>query len=376
VQYVDGSSATISGVRTLPLVVGLLVTSMLSGTVVSKTGKYRIFPIAGTGIMAVGLFLMSTMDASSGVWLESLFMFVLGLGIGSAMQVLTIVVQNTVAYHELGSATSGVTFFRTLGSSFGTAIFGTLYSSQLEPNLAKALGQSPGVSPAAVTNPKLLHELPDHSIVHVIGAYADTIDFVFRWAVPVAVVGFIVAWFLKQVPMRDSSRAGAADMGDGFGAPDNADADRQLERAVSRVMRKVDRPLKLQILADSGTALSPGQAWMVSQVYWRDRHQDRVSVDSVARAHRLPGEVLEPAFDGVVRAGYLEFDGDRLAVTSAGLAEIDRLATAWRSWLDGRLEDWTCSDPADRERLSHAIDHIAAQLLEDEQTRTDEKVPV
>jgi EmrB/QacA subfamily drug resistance transporter len=371
VQYVDGSSATMSGVRTLPMVVGLLLTSTLSGTVVSKTGKYRIFPIAGTFVMAVGLFLMSTMDASSGVALESLYMFVLGLGIGLAMQVLTIVVQNTVAYHELGSATSGVTFFRTLGSSFGTAIFGTLYTNQLEPNVTKALAQSPGVPPAAISNPRLLHQLPDAAITHVVGAYADTLNFVFRWAVPVALVGFIVAWFLKQVPMRDSSRAGATNMGDGFAAPDNADADHQLELAVSRIMRKADVPVKLRVLAESGTALTPGQAWMLGQIYWRDRHQNGVTVKAIARAHRMPGEVLAPAFAKTADAGYLRFDDDRLALTPAGLAEIDRIAAAWRNWLDGRLDDWTCSDPEDRDRLDRAIDHIVAQLLDDERTHAE-----
>ncbi|CAM5546274.1 MFS transporter OS=Streptomyces rimosus subsp. rimosus (strain ATCC / DSM 40260 / JCM 4667 /NRRL 2234) OX=1265868 GN=SRIM_016640 PE=4 SV=1 [Streptomyces rimosus subsp. rimosus] len=152
-QFVDGVSATMSGVRTLPMVAGLLGTSMLSGVVVSRTGRYRVFPIIGTGVMVLGLYLMSTMGADTGVWLESLYMFVLGLGIGLAMQVLTIAVQNTVNYHELGSATSGVTFFRTLGSSFGTAVFGTLYSNRLEPNLKAALAKSPGVPPGGRREP-------------------------------------------------------------------------------------------------------------------------------------------------------------------------------------------------------------------------------
>ena len=107
-QFVDGVSATGSGVRTLPLVGGLLATSMVSGVVVGRTGRYKIFPIVGTAVMAVGLFLMSTMGRGTGVWLESLYMLILGLGIGSAMQVLTIAVQNTVAYHEMGTATSEI----------------------------------------------------------------------------------------------------------------------------------------------------------------------------------------------------------------------------------------------------------------------------
>lgn len=136
-QFVDGNSATLSGVRTLPLVIGLLAASIFSGNVVSKTGRYRIFPIIGSLIMAAGLYLLSRMGPGSGVWLESLYMLVLGVGIGLAMQVLTIAVQNTVDYADLGTATSGVTFFRTLGSSFGTAVFGTIYANALGPNLTQ-----------------------------------------------------------------------------------------------------------------------------------------------------------------------------------------------------------------------------------------------
>lgn len=112
-QYVDGDSATFSGVRTLPMVVALLAASVLSGTVVGRTGRYRIFPVVGSLVMALGLFLLSRMDADTSDWLESLYMVVLGAGIGLSMQVLTIVVQNTVDYADLGTATSGVTFFRT-----------------------------------------------------------------------------------------------------------------------------------------------------------------------------------------------------------------------------------------------------------------------
>jgi MFS family permease len=118
-QYVRGVSATDSGVQTLPLVVGLLVTSIASGTLVGRTGRYKVFPVAGSFVMGVGLWLLSRMDAHTSFWLMASYMLVLGAGIGLIMQVLTIIVQNTVDYRDLGVATSGVTFFRTLGSSFG-----------------------------------------------------------------------------------------------------------------------------------------------------------------------------------------------------------------------------------------------------------------
>ncbi|MEV6671935.1 MDR family MFS transporter [Streptomyces sp. NPDC051162] len=371
-QYVDGVSATMSGVRALPMVAGLLGASMLSGIVISRTGRYRVFPIAGTAVMALGLFLMSTMNASSGPWLESLYMFVLGVGIGLAMQVLTIAVQNTVAYHELGTATSGVTFFRTLGSSFGTAIFGTLYANRLRPNLADALLRSPGVPPAAVQSPRGLEQLTHAQAAPIVDAYADTVNYVFFWVVPVALAGFVVAWFLKEVPLRDSARAGASDMGEGFAAPDSAEAERQLERAVAGVMRKEHGPpVSRRVLAASGSPLGPAEAWTLGQIHWRLRVRGEATLSSVAVAHRMPPEVLEPAFARTALAGYARAEGDRLFLTPSGEAEIERLGAAWRSWLSARLEDWDVGDPEDRALLDRALDAMAARLLEEDEQRLE-----
>ena len=159
-QYVKGVSATSSGLQTLPLVVGLLGTSIASGTIVGKTGRYRIFPIAGTATMSVGLYLLSRLDAHTPYWYMAVSMLVLGIGIGLCMQVLTIVVQSTVAYTDLGVATSGVTFLRTLGSSFGAAVFGTVFSNVLSDRLPLALAASPGVDPRAVASPQTAARIP------------------------------------------------------------------------------------------------------------------------------------------------------------------------------------------------------------------------
>lgn len=243
-QYVDGDSATLSGVRTLPLVVGLLVASIFSGNVVSKTGRYRVFPIVGTLVMAAGLFLLSRMGPGTGVWLESLYMVVLGLGIGLAMQVLTIAVQNTVDYEDLGTATSGVTFFRTLGSAFGTAVFGTIYANALKPNLtdgvarAVAAGGDPAALAGASQSPQALHALPAAQSEPLAQAYADTLHTVFLWTVPVALIGFVVALFLKEVKLRDSARLGSTDMGEGFAQPGSGDSAKVLEYSVATILRR------------------------------------------------------------------------------------------------------------------------------------------
>src|ERR1700727_1601166 len=149
-QFVDGVSATTSGLRALPMVAGMLSTSMGSGVLVGRTGRYKIFPVAGTAVMALAFFLMSRMDPSTSALLQSVYLFILGAGIGSCMQVLVLIVQNTSSFEDLGAAPSGVTFFRTIGSSFGAAIFGSLFTNFLHSRIGAALAAS-GVSPDAVS---------------------------------------------------------------------------------------------------------------------------------------------------------------------------------------------------------------------------------
>ena len=216
-QFVDGVSATTSGLRTLPMVAGMLSTSIGSGVLVGRTGRYKIFPVAGTAVMALAFFLMSRMDPSTSALLQSVYLFILGAGIGSCMQVLVLIVQNTSSFEDLGVATSGVTFFRTIGSSFGAAIFGSLFTNFLHSRIGAALAAS-GASPAAANSPEALHRLPRTVAAPIVSAYAASLTQVFFWAVPVALVGFTLALFLREVPLRDIGN-NAADLGDGFAMP-------------------------------------------------------------------------------------------------------------------------------------------------------------
>ena len=368
-QYVDGDSATISGVRTLPMVIGLLIASVASGNVVSKTGHYRLFPIVGSLVMGLGLFLMSLMGPSTGAWLESLYMFVLGTGIGLCMQVLTIAVQNTVEYADLGTATSGVTFFRTLGSSFGTAVFGTIYANSLTPRLkdgiAAAVQVGGGLDPAAVTraatSPEGLHDLPPAVAAPIIDAYADTIQTVFLWTVPVAALGFVVALFLKQVQLRDSARAGSTDMGEGFASPSGADSQRVLETAVGKIIGSTDLDTARRIMADSDTRLDIAGAWAVMQVELHTRMVGHAGLGMIAARRRLPPEVLLPVFDRMVDEGFLTRDGHLLSHTRAGTREARVIGEAWGSWLAERVQQ-DLGRPSDAD-LRAAVDTIAKRLL-------------
>ncbi|MFF7891639.1 MDR family MFS transporter [Streptomyces sp. NPDC007907] len=373
-QYVDGDSATISGVRTLPMVAGLLIASVFSGTVVSRTGQYRIFPIVGSLVMAVGLFLLSLMGPDTGAGLESLYMFVLGSGIGLCMQVLTIAVQNTVDYADLGTATSGVTFFRTLGSSFGTAVFGTIYTNALAPNLRDGVAQAarteevdPATLGRAATSPEGVHELPSAVAAPIVDAYADTLQTVFLWTVPVAALGFLVALFLKQVRLRDTARTGSTDMGEGFGSPSGADSRRVLEAAVGKIIGGTDLDTARRIVLESDTRLDVAGAWAVMQVELFTRMVGHASLGLIAARRRLPPEVLLPVFERMVEEGFRTRAGSVLSHTEAGAREAAVLTRAWADWLEDRLGR-DIDRPTDSD-LRVAVDAIAKRLLVEDLSR-------
>ncbi|MEU6018739.1 MDR family MFS transporter [Streptomyces sp. NPDC047515] len=372
-QYVDGDSATLSGVRTLPMVVGLLAASIFSGNVVSKTGRYRVFPIVGSLVMAVGLYLLSRMGPDSGVWLESLYMLVLGVGIGLSMQVLTIAVQNTVDYSDLGTATSGVTFFRTLGSSFGTAVFGTIYANALKPNLtdgvaaAARAGGDPAVLAKAAQSPHGLHALPGAQAAPLAQAYADTLHTVFLWTVPVAVLGFVVALFLKEVKLRDTARVGSTDMGEGFAQPSAGDSARLLEFSVAKILRDAGPDTARRIVAESDTRLDVAGAWAVMQVELFTRMVGHAGLGLIATRHRVPPEVLVPVFDRMIEEGYLTGDGRLFTHTAAGSREAAAISVAWARWLNERLDEHGAR-PDDRQ-LRAAVDGIAKRLLAEDLTQ-------
>jgi predicted MFS family arabinose efflux permease len=211
-QVVRGISPTISGVYLLPLMAGLLLVSIGSGQIISKTGKYRFFPIAGSALMTLGLYLLSLMGVGSSTLQDAVYMLVLGMGIGGVMQVLVIIVQNGVPHSELGVATSGATFFRSIGGSFGTAIFGAIFANVLVGNLAKHLhgvALPKGFSSADAT-PALLSHLPAAVHAGFVAGYAESIQTVFLIAVPIAALAFLASWLIPQVQLKQWPEAGAA----------------------------------------------------------------------------------------------------------------------------------------------------------------------
>jgi hypothetical protein len=318
--------------------------------------------------MALGLYLLSRLQPGTGLALASLHMFVLGVGIGLSMQVLTIAVQNTVDYTDLGTATSGVTFFRTIGSSFGTAVFGTVYANSLTTELAKGIasaarltGADPAVLARAAESPHGLHRLPAAQAAPIIQGYSDALHTVYLWSIPVALVGFVVALFLKQVQLRDTARAGSTDMGEGFAQPTTSDSDPHLEYAVCTIVRGVDLDTVRTIVGDADTRVDLAGAWALMEVAGHTKALGHASLDLIAARKRVPPEVLEPVFDRMTAEGYLARDGDRFTHTEAGTREVRALSHAWSGWLNDRL-DADAGRPRSPE-LRTAADAVAWRLL-------------
>ncbi|MET7767089.1 hypothetical protein [Nocardia sp. NPDC005366] len=233
------------------------------------------------------------------------------------------------------------------------------------------------VPPEVAANPVALRGLPPEQAAPIIDAYADAVDFVFLWVVPVALIGFVVAWFLKEVPLRDSARVGAGDMGEGFSVPNTSDRVALLERAVSSAMSKARRegPVMPRMLADAGSGLTRGEAWAVGQVFLHNKIRGTATIDAIAVAHRVPEEVVEPIFLKVIGGGLVDAEDGCLRLTAAGQAEVDRVEETWRSWLSTRLDTWDDRDPDDRALLDLALRNIATDLLE-EQLREEDTAKV
>lgn len=210
-QVVTGVSATDSGLLLVPLMAGILTTSIVSGRRITAHGRYKRYPIAGTAIAAAGLYLLSTMTPETPVAITSLYMLVLGSGLGLVMQVLVIAVQNAVDMDDLGVATSSATFFRSLGGSFGTALFGAVLSSRLAVEVADRFPDGVGSVPLGelTGSPAMIAQLPAAVRQPLVEALSISITGVFAVAVPFALVALVLVLFLPELPLRETVHAGA-----------------------------------------------------------------------------------------------------------------------------------------------------------------------
>jgi MFS family permease len=198
----------------LPMMGGMLTTSVVSGQLISRTGRYKLFPVVGTAVMTVGLFLLSRLTSESSTMTAALLMLVLGVGLGMVMQVLVIAVQNAVEYRDLGVATSGATLFRLVGGSLGTAVMGAIFGHQLAANLARLLPTAArsGADAPSIGIQSLAH-LPPATRLAYAAAFTGALNTVFLVAAIVCAIGFVLTVILPERPLRTTIAASATESG-------------------------------------------------------------------------------------------------------------------------------------------------------------------
>ncbi len=224
-QVVRGESPTASGLQLLPLMAGVMVSSVTSGRIIAATGHYRIYPILGTGLTVVGMLLLSTMGPGTGVATSAAFMALLGCGLGMVMQVLILAVQNDAPYEDLGVATAGATLFRSIGGSLGTAVLGAVFTNRLVVELSDRLPAGSGdVARSGNVDPAAVGALPDPIRSGYLDGFSAAFSTVFLAAAGVAAVAFALTWLIREVPLRSTVRGGPEDAPAPARAPEASEA--------------------------------------------------------------------------------------------------------------------------------------------------------
>jgi EmrB/QacA subfamily drug resistance transporter len=364
-QVAHGISPTVSGVYLLPMVGGLLLTSIGSGQLIAKTGRYKIYPIVGTAVLVIALFLLSRLDEHTSTALTSTYFFVLGFSLGLILQVLVIAVQNSADYADLGAATSGVTFFRSIGGSFGVSVFGAIFSIRLAGELATALRgvtlPSGFKAASAAADPALLKKLPAAVRADVQHAFSLALHPVFLYAIPVALVAFVLSWFLREVPLRATSSVG---IGEGLGAtpPARSSVD-EVERSLSRLASgDLRRRGYERLTAMAGLDLPAGSSWILTRL----AKQGPVAGDELAQQANVTVDYGRPYVDRLVSEGMVVRSNGTLVLTDSGRAAADRLFAARREGLRELLADWS---PEEYAELGELLTKLSRALLGEDADR-------
>lgn len=214
-QGVMGMTATESGLAMVPMVAGILTMSITSGQLITRFGKYKIYPVVGAAVVAVALLLLSTMNMDTPYWRIAIYAFLFGSGLGFTMQTIMVAVQNAVLMRDMGVATSSVTFTRSLGGAVGTAAFGAILNTRLARYLAEALGATD--VPLGSSNPEMaandieaMQALEEPIRGIVLGAYTNALTDLYLLAVPIVLFAFVISLFLKEIPLRSGASVGEA----------------------------------------------------------------------------------------------------------------------------------------------------------------------
>ncbi len=352
-QVVKGVSPSTSGLMLMPMMLGMLVTSVISGRLISRFGRYKLFPIVGTATMTFGLGTLSLLSIETDAWQTSLDALWLGLGMGMVMQVLIIAVQNSVDYKHLGVATSGTMLFRSLGGALGVALFGAIFANRLHAQLS-----GPGMEFLSTVIPSAVRGLPPQMHAEYVAAVMAALRPVFVAAAAISALGFALAWLLRESPLREG--APAEGMGESFAMPRDATSLQELERIVTLLIARENRWRVYADLARRAAIDLPApELWMLARLGEREP----MSTRSLGAELKIPEAALAPPLDALCRRGLAAEDKNgELRLTPAGLAMRDRLVAARRQGLADMLARWR---PEQHPDVLALIERMAQALTSD-----------
>src|SRR5262249_29854548 len=336
-----------------PMMLGMLVTSIVSGRIISRWGRYKPFPIAGTAVMTIGLILVSRLSIEGSVWQTSADALLLGLGMGTVMQVLVLAVQNSVDYKHLGVATSGTMLFRSIGGAIGASLFGAMFAI----GLSYALGNLAPPGGDITVNPMALQTLPPELRARYMQAVMVALHPVFLLAAGVAALGFALTWLLQETPLR--ATAHAEGIGEAFAMPRRARGGKGPGAWGGGGARR--KP------GGGGRAGGPNGGRPARRARGLGPRARRGGRPPVAPARlsaelKVKSDEIAGPIDRLCTLGYVakSATGD-LALTAAGRAAHDRLVAARRDRLNELLERW---EPEKHAEVQALLQRLAAALVE------------
>jgi DNA-binding MarR family transcriptional regulator len=329
-QIVKGMSPTESGLRMIPLMGGTLVTSILSGQIASRTGRYKIFPIIGTTMVTLALFLISRMTAETTSLTIAALMLLLGFGLGFVMQILIIAVQNAVEYHDLGVATSNAILFRFIGGSLGTALLGAVLATRL---------------------------LATNSLM-------TALDTVFLVASAIAFAGLLLSFFLPERRLRETIAAATeadigGDIGQAYAMPQDSDSRAHLMRALAVLAdRGSRRQYVTAVVTRAGVDLSPAAAWLLAQI----EREPEVNIHEFGRKGKVELNTIQSAKAELLEKSLIApaTASDVYRLTPAGCDIYNRLVAARREHLAELWPEWS---PKKREEVAAILRQLARELI-------------
>jgi EmrB/QacA subfamily drug resistance transporter len=339
-QVVKGLDPTSAGLHLTPMMLGVFVSSIISGQIITRIGRYRMFPICGTALMTIALSLLSRLDVATPALTASCYMLLLGLGLGMVMQILVMAVQNAVSYEQLGVATSGTTLFRSIGGAVGAALFGGIFAFALEANIARTM---PDVS-MTLKDPAAIAALAEPLRATYLALFVDALHPVFETAAFLALVSFLLSLAIKEVPLRTS--IAPQPIGDAFEAPRDATSLEELERIVTRMTARENRwQVYTRTASRMGIGLEPDELWLLARI---GELNGRATKAELEQRLRIGDAQCARLLARLVATGMLVELADRgFELSDKGRHDYRRLLQQREQDLKDMLADWSPDEHPD-----------------------------